>query len=467
VKENAGYDFSVPSTAASPPRRAGGGRWFQVLILGGVLATLILVWRQGRRVPVDGSGPALASEQQKTLALKLENQGLEAQAVEAWKAYLGITRGAAEDVARIWYRIGTLEEARGAFAAALDAYYRSEQFAHIETLAPEIGRRVQLCLERLGKFAALRRELSERVSLDPAAARAGDEVVAEIGQRKITRTELDRLMEAEIDRQLRAMASLAPAEQINRRKEALLRELGSAQGRMQFLRQYLMSELLYRRAREQKLADDPRIRDAWLAQERAFLAGKVIEREVADRIRISDGDLRTWYGAHKQDYVRPARLRAAHIQVVDEQAAAQVRERLAGGDAFEELVKAFSTDAATREAGGVLPGWIERDRPPAGLPCGPEDLEALFNTDASSVCARTIATARGVHIVKVLERQDAAQQPFESVQTQVYQALRASKERELQTQLLEELQQEYDVVIHGSKLQAAGEGGATPSPGSP
>jgi hypothetical protein len=344
-------DLRVPGrdgeTTARPARKP---TVLLVLVLLLAAANLgVTLWRSG----TGATGPApheLDAEARKDLALKLEKQGLNQAAAEAWRDYLAVAGGSAERVAKLWYRIGTLHQEARQYEQALDSYYRSERFADVDVLAGEIGRRTQECLEALGKFAALRYELAERVGLDEDAAAAGDTVVAEIGPRTITQAELDGLIEARIERQLSQFASFLPQEERRQQKEQLLQQFSTTTQRLQFLNEVILQEMLSRRARELQLTEDPEVRALLEDQERAVLASRVIEQAYSDRINITPGDLQTYYQAHKGSYTN------------------------------------------------------------AG-----EDV-----------------------------------QPFDEVRTEIYQSLRAQKERDVQARLLEELREQYDVVVHYS-----------------
>lgn len=298
-----GLDLSLPNRQPPPARPPRLLYTLVVLVLLAAIANLAVVLRL-----TPGSSPAgasvstgLSTEQHKQLALKLEKQGIQAASVEAWKDYLGVADLPADDAARIWYRIGTLQEDALDHAAALVSYYRSESISPVEDLRDEIARRTQDCLESMGRFAALRYELEDRVDLDTGTP-SGDVVVAEIGSRRITQAEIDRHIETLIHRQLSAMASYLPPEEQNRQKEALLKQYSTSMGRQQFLSQYIAEEILYRRARQSQLADDPDVRALLQAQEHALLAQQVMEREMAERIELTPADLTAYYEAHPEEF---------------------------------------------------------------------------------------------------------------------------------------------------------------------
>ncbi|MBN1674401.1 MAG: peptidyl-prolyl cis-trans isomerase [Kiritimatiellae bacterium] len=421
-----------------------------VLLAQGAGLFLLLKGGAGGR-PATARAAGLGPEARKDLALKLEKQGLHLQAAEAWQEYLAAARPAAAEAAKIWYRVGKRYQDANQFEKALSAYYRSESHAKLENqLEAEIGRNIQTCLEELGRFAALRYELAERVGLKADTASTGEDVVAEIGARKITKAELDRLIEQQIEREMAQFAAYLPDAERRKRKEALLKQYSTASQRLLFLKQFIAAEVLYRRARESKLADKPDVRDLLKEAERAILSREVIENEVAHRIQITPGDLETYYEAHKKEYAQPERARISHILVKDEVAAGKVMERLKDGASFESLAKELSADPDTAGKGGELDGWAEKDGFMPGLGYAEGASEPLFATPAGAVADKPVKTEKGWHVVKVLKKEPQRQKAFEDVQKEVYRALRARKEREVQEQLLKGLQEQYDVVIHFS-----------------
>jgi hypothetical protein len=301
-------DFSLPRHDAAPPLSfPKAGIVINLIILLMVSGILALFLSRSEKQSLILKSAALSDAGQKDLALKLEQQGLHDAAAAAWIEYLSIAIQKPDDIARIWFRIGKLFQDARQYEKALDAYYRSEHFAKVDEISPEIARRVQECLESMGKFAALRDELSSRVGIQDTTADQSkkadrDTVLAEIGAQKITLSDLDHRIEKEINRQLYMIAPDMPDDQKNKRKEALLKEFSSTSQRERILSQYLAEEILYREARATNLLEDPDVQAELKNQERAILAQKVMQKANAELIKITPGDLATYYEAHKEDY---------------------------------------------------------------------------------------------------------------------------------------------------------------------
>ena len=456
-------DFSIP--ACEEKRAQWGSKLLVILtviVLIAVLANMCIVLMHKGVTSESIEGSALTAEQHKDLALKLEKQELNRASVAAWKEYLKAASLGGEKAARIWYRIGKIYQADHQYDLALDAFYRSEAYARPEDISPEIARRVQESLESMGKFAALRYELADRVgtggiTTESSSHDAVDPLVAEIGPQRITKSDLDRRIERLIETQISQYASYLPEEEANKRKEDMLKQYSTDKQRQVFLSQYIAEEILYRKARESGLMDDPNIRVMLQDMERSLLAGKVMEKEFANEIKITSGDLETYYEAHKEEYVRPERASVAHILVENQQEANDVRRRLEKGDDFSVVAAELSRDDQSRETGGELAEWIEkgevRDIP--GLGGSDTAIKAIFSTEQGHLVKEDIRTEKGIHIIKVLKREAERQKAFDEVKNEVALALRAQKEREVQQKLFARLKEQYDVIIHQSAFSGA------------
>ncbi|MBT3380760.1 MAG: hypothetical protein HN742_28155 [Lentisphaerae bacterium] len=446
-------------TLPQRPGKTKGGRstypWVTPLILIAVVANLVVAFRAGG--PSERSGPRpgqLDPDAQRKLALKLEKQGLTQPAVDAWLAYLDVADADDEKRARVWYRIGQAYEEGRQYAEALAAYYRSESFAELTELSSEISRRTQTCLEALGKFAVLRHELADRVGLKQDGEKgAGEKVVAEIGAHKITEAELDRKIEAQIETQLAQYASFMSEDQRRQQKEEMLKRLSVPQQKIQMLSQMVMEEVLYRRAREIGLDQEPDVRALLDETERGLLAQRLIQREMSEKIRITSSDVELYYQANKATFVAPERVKISHILVPDAEKANAVLESLEKGEDFAALAKGVSTDSETADKGGEIAGWVAKGA--ASIPSigeAPKAVGALFTVEPGAVLPQPVTTDKGCHVIKLITREDERQKAFEDVQQEAYKALRQQKEREVQGALMEGLRKDYDVVLHQSRF---------------
>jgi hypothetical protein len=294
-------DFSLPKNKIKIPPVT-----LTILIL---VSALVLISGANLFVsfvlPRGGSGSAfsgLPAGQVKDLALKFQKDGLLDSAADAWNAYAAIAPLSAPDKANILYTVGTIRQEAGEYEAALAGFYRSEAVFKDKKLEQELSRRVGECLESLGKFAALRSELSDRVNADTNVK--PDEVVAQIGQDKITKTDLDRKIEEYIGNVLSQNASYLGPDDQNKLKEELFKNYSGDDGRMKMLNQYIVEELLYRKAREEKIAEIPATRMLLKDMERKMLAQSYVNTKVGDQVKLTESDLSTYYETNKAKYIK-------------------------------------------------------------------------------------------------------------------------------------------------------------------
>jgi parvulin-like peptidyl-prolyl isomerase len=447
-------DFSLPARAPTPSPNSGRSNLVLFLLLILVGGNLYLTWRGPEASPqAAGKDGGLATEELKQLALKMEKQGLSRAAAGAWKEYLASAEKETEPSA-IWYRIGTLYQAVDEHELALAAFYRSESLGGKEELASETGRKVQDSLEALGKFAALKHELTERVGLNENAGEQSGEVLAEIGAQKITRMELDRQIEALIENQLGMMAGQLTPEQRKQQKAAMLQQFSGDQQRLQFLNSYIVQEILYRKARALKLTENPSVRAQLREAERSLLARQVMDSEMKRKILISETDVAGFFAMKKEDYFEPAWAALSHIVVADEETAKQVIARILAGEEFAELARELSTDAATKDKGGEIAGRVVSGRAIPGIKVEAAALVPLFAAKEGDILGSPLIGETGSHVFQLRKLTPGRQQSLEEVRSQIHAQLRRDKEREVQAQLLESLREEYDVVIHHDAFAA-------------
>ncbi|NLA75944.1 MAG: hypothetical protein GX846_10830 [Deltaproteobacteria bacterium] len=157
-------DFSIPSK--KDYGKALPLKWIYIILVILVVLTLLNIILFLINTPAakrNNSSIAPSAGAVKGLALKLEKQEINREAISAWKEYLAVAIPDVNETARVWYRIGKLSEAMGDYDSALHAYYRSETFANPNDIGNEINIRIQSSLGKAGRFASLRYELENRV----------------------------------------------------------------------------------------------------------------------------------------------------------------------------------------------------------------------------------------------------------------------------------------------------------------
>jgi len=443
-------DFSLPQKKS----RGSAAGVFTTLVLVTLVVLMVVdlvVTLSSRRGGSAAATQGLSAEQVKDLASKLAQRNLYEQAAAAWQDYLAAAGLAGPERARIHFQIGVLLQKASLYGQAIDHFYRSEAAAKVSELGPQINAHVKECFESLGEFSALRYELMDRTSVNPSQS-AGGKVVAEIGAEKITESQLDALIEENIENQLAPMKAFMTTEQFNEQKKRALEQSRSPQAKQEFLQGWLAQEILYRQALQDELSDKPEVKRLMHELKRGALSQQLMNEQLASRIHVTDSDLQTYYTAKKDQYVEPERAKIRHIRVADEERAKAVLNGLKNGQDFAELAKQLSEDESTKAGGGLIQSDVVKGFPISAVGDSNEMGEAIFAVSAPAVLEKPFKTNKGWEIIKVEEKQASRQKNFDEVRQQVRMQLLRQKREEVQREYIQEMMDKHGVIIHTSVL---------------
>lgn len=189
----------------------------------------------------------------------------------------------------------------------------------------------------------------------------------------------------------------------------------------------------------------------------------VLEREL--KINITDADAKKYYDENSAKFEQPEQARVSHVLIsirdmetgvefTEEQKKAKrktaddVHKRAVAGEDFAKLVKEFSEDLGSKDAGGE----IKFTRDTQNIP--PEFIAAAFSLTTNQVSDVT-TTQIGYHIIKLSEKIPAKMMPLAEVAEDLKEAL---KSQEMQKQLrdsdfMEKLQKEAGVEILDDRMK--------------
>jgi hypothetical protein len=307
-------DLSLPEPET--PRRTGRG--VPLLLFAIVCLLGVLVARDLGRDADDREGPLDAD-----LAESLEKKTLYSQAGELWEALAAD----APDPAVALYRAGRSRMLGGEHARALRDFYAAEAAGLSEELAAETNRHVLECLAVLGKFDVRSAEMKRRTGGE--APDAGD-VVAEVGEEKVTREDLADAIRDEESMRLLSLGAL-DREKLDAAVAARLDDPAKA---VPVLAHLLSRRALALEAQAAGLEAEPVFRRRLAAVRRELLGNRLLERRLLEGVTVSEADLRDHYEAHRDRYVEPAAVRFSWTAGDDAAALAPAEGWHAKGDPF-------------------------------------------------------------------------------------------------------------------------------------
>lgn len=254
--------------------------------------------------------PVPDAERFQRQAATLEANGLNDQALAAYDHYRAASNLSAAEDANLHYHQAEIASQLGDRRAALGHYLMAKELNPKAEWATEAEKKIVSLLEGMGRSLDAQNRLSQATALEPAKTTPSGKVVAKLGDREITMTELDQ-----------AIQELAPEAQ---------KQLADLQAKRQYLNQYLLEQLLYEAATRKGLAEKPEAKQRLEQVRRSLLAQMVYAEEMQNRIKISPEEVDKYLAAHK-DQAKDREVAGRQLQKEKE---AQARQAL-----YDELRK--------------------------------------------------------------------------------------------------------------------------------
>lgn len=195
--------------------------------------------------------------------------------------------------------------------------------------------------------------------------------------------------------------------------EEKVEEYAFSRGGRHVAEEYALGTVLYQEALAQGLDKDPQIQ-----LEMAFAVRQVLASAMRNKLAetaVTDEAVQKYYNDNKARFARPE-VKARHIQVADETLAKDVVARLQKGEKFEDLAKTYSTDRLTREKGGEVTWFHEKENPLWG--------DAAFVAEKGAVVG-PISSRLGWHVIQVLDKRDST--PIEDVRDEASDQIKHSQ----------------------------------------
>lgn len=174
-----------------------------------------------------------------------------------------------------------------------------------------------------------------------------------------------------------------------------------------------------------------------------LLTEKVSAAVIGLESRVTAQEAEAYYLAQREDFRRPAELRARQMLLADRQTANQILKRLSDGEKFAELARENSL-SPDRESGGDL-GYFSQGQLP------PEFDKVLFKLQTGKV-SNPVKSPYGIHLFIVESRRTAGLRPFKQVEAEIAAKLAQQKEEQAFHRWLEQLREQTPVAVNWQLL---------------
>ena len=171
--------------------------------------------------------------------------------------------------------------------------------------------------------------------------------------------------------------------------------------------------------------------------EEQFLSQQEID-EAVKAIEITEEELKNYYEDCKETFRSEEQVQAKHILVDTLEQCQEIRNKITSGEmSFEDAAKQFSTCPSSADGGDL--GFFGH-----GQMVGEFD-EAAFDAALNEV-TEPVKTQFGYHLIKVVDKKDAAIVPFEEVAPQIREQMYKMKEDEVIVTKIEVLKGQYGEI---------------------
>jgi peptidyl-prolyl cis-trans isomerase C len=219
-----------------------------------------------------------------------------------------------------------------------------------------------------------------------------------------------------------------------------LRETITGSEIREIIDRWVETELLFQKAMQEGLDRDPELAESLRQMQRQVLADEFLQRELKNRVRVSNDEILAYYRQHTDEYTQEVHIR--HIVLNSAEEAEQVLQQLRAGGDFRTLARQYSTDPSASEGGDL--GFL-----------GKGAMNPAFEPDvfrmAPNEVRGPIASSFGFHIVQVVERRPATEPvSFELARDEILQSLLLEKRQRATGEILSALRQGAAVRVADS-----------------
>ncbi len=230
--------------------------------------------------------PSLSKEQARNYANELYNRQLFKQSAQEYDWYLRNYNLDENEQANISYTIGDIYfERLNDYENALAYYIRVKYLHPKEDLKRSVDKKIVACLERLERPEDAQQTLQESTTLEPEKVqiKRPGAVVAVIGNREITQGDIDF-----------ELSQLPPS---------IRSQYQPKDKKVEFLKQYILTELLYDSAKRRGLDKNKEVIEAAFQAKKNIMVQNYLNQEISEKVNITPEDVELYYKANKDRYV--------------------------------------------------------------------------------------------------------------------------------------------------------------------
>lgn len=185
--------------------------------------------------------------------------------------------------------------------------------------------------------------------------------------------------------------------------------------------------------------------EAWREElQESLVMEALLEQTVYSRIEVSEMEVAAYYAENREQFDRPAQVRARQVVVASEEEGRRILGLLRQGQSFAELAADFSL-SPDGEQGGDL-GFFGRGEMP-------QEFDAVVFDLPVKQLSPLVKSEYGYHIFFVEEKRKAAQLSQKEAETEIRLILETQKREELYQEWLQNLRAGATITVDWVNLE--------------
>lgn len=166
-----------------------------------------------------------------------------------------------------------------------------------------------------------------------------------------------------------------------------------------------------------------------------LLSQAIRDAVISKAATVTDQEARDYLQKNAGQFGKPETRTYNMILVKDQAKAAEARAALASGKSWNDVAKQYSTDAATKNSGGLVKDAVKGQQDPS--------LDALVFGSKSGELSQPTKGSFGWYVVKVDSVTPANTPKFEAVKGQIVPQIKAQKQQEALTAFVKSFQDKW------------------------
>ncbi|MGW8313439.1 MAG: peptidylprolyl isomerase [Desulfuromonadales bacterium] len=176
----------------------------------------------------------------------------------------------------------------------------------------------------------------------------------------------------------------------------------------------------------------------------SLIMEKLLEQAVYENVVVSDEEIAEYYKAHRDQFDRPAQVRARQIVVADEAQGKEVLGLLRQGKPFAEVAAQYSLSPDAQQGGDL--GFFGRGEMPQ------EFDDIVFELPVNRL-SDLVKSEYGYHIFLVEEKRKATRLSKQDAEQEIRAVLEANKREEVYLDWLQDLRARAVIAVDWSQLE--------------